>query len=51
MKKHVIVRLGMLPFILLSMVLMPMSGASGEELAKEQTARLAMGVADIGTAE
>jgi peptide/nickel transport system substrate-binding protein len=49
MKKHINDRFWMVPFILLLLILMPLSGVWGEELAKEQTARLAMGVADIGT--
>lgn len=49
MKKRIVVRLGMVSLILLALVLMPLSGAWGAELAKEQTVRLAMGVADIGT--
>ena len=49
MKKHINVCLGMVPLILLALVLVPLSVAWGAELVKEQTARLAMGVADIGT--
>jgi len=49
MKKHISVRLGMVSLILLALVLMPLSGVWGAAPATEQTARLAMGVADIGT--
>ncbi|MGD9360212.1 MAG: ABC transporter substrate-binding protein, partial [Desulfobacterales bacterium] len=48
MKKQVVVCLGMVSLFLL-LTLMPVSGAWAQELAEEQTVRLAMGVADIGT--
>ena len=37
MKKHSVLRFGMVPLVLLSLVLIPLSGARGQELAQDQT--------------
>ncbi len=49
MKHHLFSRLCVVTWIVIALALLPISGALGAELAKDQVANLAMGVADIGT--
>ena len=48
---HLFSRLCVVTWIIIALALVPICGALGAELAKEQVARLAMGVADIGTVD